>query len=107
MLLIDCGANTDSKPQYLEQFALMGSAYMQGVLGIENPRVGLINNGAEPEKGDELTRAAYPLLEAAPINFAGNCEARDIASGNYDVLVCDGFVGNVVLKFMEGLAGTL
>lgn len=107
VLLIDCGANTDSKPQYLEQFALMGSAYMQGVLGIENPRVGLINNGAEPEKGDELTRAAYPLLEAAPINFAGNCEARDIASGNYDVLVCDGFVGNVVLKFMEGLAGTL
>lgn len=107
VLLIDCGANTDSKPQYLAQFALMGSAYMKGVLGVANPRVGLINNGAEPEKGDELTRAAYPLLAAAPINFAGNCEARDIASGNYDVLVCDGFVGNVVLKFMEGLAGTL
>lgn len=107
VLLIDCGANVDCKPSYLQQFAVMGSAYMSGVMGIESPRVGLINNGAEREKGNELTRAAYPLLERAPINFVGNCEARDLVSGEYDVIVCDGFAGNIVLKFMEGLAGTL
>ena len=107
VLLIDCGANVDCKPQYLQQFAIMGSAYMNGVMGVENPRVGLINNGAEKEKGNELTRATYPLLEKTPINFVGNCEARDLVSGEYDVIVCDGFAGNIVLKFMEGLAGTL
>ncbi|MEL7609814.1 MAG: phosphate acyltransferase PlsX [Bacillota bacterium] len=107
VLLIDCGANVDCKPHYLQQFAIMGAAYMSGVMGVENPRVGLINNGAEREKGNELTRATYPLLEQAPINFVGNCEARDLVSGEYDVIVCDGFAGNIVLKFMEGLAGTL
>ncbi len=107
IMLIDCGANTDCKPQYLQQFGVMASAYMQGVMGVEKPRVSLLNNGAEAEKGCELTKTAYKLLENAPINFAGNCEARDILSGEYDVLVCDGFVGNVVLKYTEGLAGSI
>ena len=107
VLLIDAGANTDSKPSYLQQFALMGKAYMQGVMNIENPRIGLINNGVEAEKGNELTKHTYKLLEQTPINFAGNCEAREILSGNYDVVVADGFVGNVVLKLLEGLAGTI
>ncbi|MBE5785382.1 MAG: phosphate acyltransferase PlsX [Clostridiales bacterium] len=107
LMLIDCGANADCKPQYLQQFAVMASAYMQGVMGIKSPRVGLLNNGAEAEKGNELTKAVYPLLEEAPINFAGNCEAREILSGDYDVLVCDGFSGNVVLKYTEGLSATI
>ena len=85
----------------------MGSAYMKGVMGLESPRVGLLNNGAEAEKGNELTKAAYPLIQAAPVNFAGNFEARDILSGDYDVLVCDGFSGNVVLKYTEGLSATI
>ena len=107
LMLIDCGANADCKPQYLQQFAVMASAYMQGVMGIKSPRVGLLNNGAEAEKGNELTKAVYPLLEAAPVNFVGNCEAREILSGDYDVLVCDGFSGNVVLKYTEGLSATI
>ncbi len=107
MMLIDCGANADCKPSYLQQFAVMGSAYMKGVLGMESPRVALLSNGAEAEKGNELTKAAYPLLAAAPVNFVGNCEARDILSGGHDVLVCDGFSGNVVLKYTEGLSGTI
>ncbi|OQB24742.1 MAG: Phosphate acyltransferase [Firmicutes bacterium ADurb.Bin182] len=107
VLLLDVGANTDCKPLYLQQFALMGKAYMQGVMNIENPRIGLINNGTEAEKGNELTKEAYKLLKQTPVNFLGNCEARDILSGDFDVLVCDGFVGNIVLKFMEGFAGTL
>lgn len=107
MMLIDCGANADCKPSYLQQFAVMGSAYMSGVLGMESPRVALLNNGAEAEKGNELTKTAYPLLAAAPVNFVGNCEARDILSGGHDVLVCDGFSGNVVLKYTEGLSATI
>lgn len=107
MMLIDCGANADCKPSYLQQFAVMGSAYMKGVLGMESPRVALLSNGAEAEKGNELTKAAYPLLAAAPVNFVGNCEARDILSGGHDVLVCDGFSGNVVLKYTEGLSATI
>ncbi len=107
MMLIDCGANADCKPSYLQQFAVMGSAYMKGVLGMESPRVALLSNGAEAEKGNELTKAAYLLLAAAPVNFVGNCEARDILSGGHDVLVCDGFSGNVVLKYTEGLSGTI
>lgn len=107
LMLIDCGANADCKPQYLQQFAVMASAYMQGVMGIKSPRVGLLNNGAEAEKGNELTKAVYPLLEEAPVNFVGNCEAREILSGDYDVLVCDGFSGNVVLKYTEGLSATI
>ena len=107
VLLIDCGANVDSKPSYLQQFAVMADAYMRDVVGVGKPRVGLINNGAEEEKGNELTKAAHQLLKTTPINFAGNCEARDILSGEFDAVVCDGFIGNVVLKYTEGLAGTL
>lgn len=107
-LLVDCGANVDCKPQFLQQFAVMGSIYMKTVLGKENPRVGLINNGAEEEKGCSLTKEAYQLLkETEGINFVGNAEGRDILSGDYDVIVCDGFVGNVLMKFMEGTAGFL
>ena len=107
-MLIDCGANVDCKPEYLQQFAIMGSAYMSKVMGIENPRVGLINNGAESKKGNELTKAAYSLLKENPnIIFTGNCEAREIMSGDYDVVVCDGFVGNAILKAMEGTIAAL
>ncbi len=106
-LLIDCGANVDCRPEYLSQFALMGNAYMQGMRGIVSPRIGLVNNGAESEKGCALTKAAYELLAESPLNFVGNVEARDITGDVADVIVCDGFVGNVILKFMEGVAGTL
>jgi len=104
VLLIDGGANADCKPMYLNQFGIMGSIYMNKVLGIENPRVALVNNGSEPEKGSELTKEAYKLLEKAPINFVGNVEGRDLLSGDYDVLVCDGFTGNIILKNVEGSA---
>ena len=106
-LLIDCGANVDCQPDWLVQFGLMGEAYMRGVMGVKNPRVGLINIGAEAEKGNKLVKETYPLLEKAPYNFVGNVEARDITNDQADVLVCDGFSGNIVLKFMEGVAGTL
>lgn len=107
-LLIDCGANVDCRPEYLHQFAMMGSAYMQGMRGIQNPRIGLVNNGAEAEKGCALTKEAYALLAADKrLNFVGNVEAREITHDQADVIVCDGFVGNVILKFMEGVAGTL
>ena len=107
-LLIDCGANVDCRPEYLHQFAMMGSAYMQSMRGIENPRVGLVNNGAEAEKGCMLTKETYELLAADKrLNFVGNVEARDITCDVADIIVCDGFVGNVILKFMEGVAGTL
>lgn len=108
VLLIDCGANVDCKPSYLAQFGVMGSIYMKSVMGIKNPRVGLINNGTEDEKGNMLTKAAFPLLkEEESINFVGNVEGREIVSGDFDVVVADGFVGNIVLKFLEGLAKTL
>ena len=106
-LLIDCGANVDSKPEWLVQFGIMGDAYMRTVLGIEKPRVGLINNGAEEEKGNALTKATFPLMQQAPFHFVGNIEARYITDDKADVLVCDGFDGNLILKFMEGVAGTL
>ena len=106
-LLIDCGANVDCRPEWLVQFGLMGTAYMQGVQGMSRPRVGLVNNGAEAEKGCTLTKEAFGLLEKAELNFVGNVEARDITRDAADILVCDGFVGNVILKFMEGVAGTL
>ena len=106
-LLIDCGANVDCKPEYLVQFGLMGDAYMRGVQGLEKPRVGLINIGAEAEKGNALVKETYPLMEQAPYHFIGNVEARDITGDQADVLVADGFSGNLVLKFMEGVAGTL
>ncbi len=106
-LLIDCGANVDCRPEYLVQFAQMGDAYMRNMRGVKNPRVGLVNNGAEAEKGCELTKAAYKLLSASGLNFVGNVEGRDITHDRADVVVCDGFVGNVILKFMEGVASTL
>ncbi|MCR5809092.1 MAG: phosphate acyltransferase PlsX [Clostridiales bacterium] len=106
-LLVDCGANSDCKPEYLQQFAVMGSAYMQGVMGIESPAVGLVNNGEEEAKGSELTKASHALLKNTDINFAGNCEGREIFSGKYDVIVTDGFTGNIILKEAEGLAETL
>lgn len=106
-LLIDCGANVDCKPEYLVQFGLMGDAYMRGVMGMDKPRVGLINIGAEAEKGNALVKAVYPMMEQAPYHFIGNVEARDITGDQADVLVADGFSGNLVLKFMEGMASTL
>ncbi len=107
VMLIDCGANVDCKPQYLAQFGIMGDAYMRGVMGIESPRVALLSNGTEEAKGNELTKQAHTMLKAAPINFIGNIEARDILSGDIDVLVCDGFDGNVVLKHTEGAVSVM
>ena len=105
--LIDCGANVDCLPQYLPQFGIMGAAYMKAVRGVENPRVGLVNIGAEAEKGNALAKAAYPLMEKERFRFIGNVEGRDITADVADVVVCDGFSGNLILKFMEGVAGTL
>ena len=106
-LLIDCGANVDCKPEYLQQFGVMGDAYMKGVMGLKQPRVGLINIGAESEKGNALVKAVYPMMEQSGYHFIGNVEARDITGDQADVLVCDGFSGNLILKFMEGVSGTL
>lgn len=102
--LIDCGANVDSRPEFLTQFALMGSCYMKAMYGIDDPKVGLVSVGVEDKKGNELTKEVFKLLKELPINFVGNMEARDALSGNYDVLVADGFVGNVLLKSTEGAA---
>ena len=108
VVLCDCGANVDCKPVNLQHFAIMASAYAEGMLGVKNARVGLLNNGAEAHKGNELTQEAYKLLsETRGINFVGNCEARDILSGDYDVVVCDGFNGNISLKSAEGTANTV
>jgi glycerol-3-phosphate acyltransferase PlsX len=105
-LLIDAGANIGCKAHHLVQFAHLGSIYAQDAMGRENPRVGLLNIGEEPGKGDELTTAAYELLlQEQGINFVGNIEGRDIVGGQCDVIVCDGFVGNVLLKFYESVAG--
>ena len=106
-LLIDCGANVDCKPEYLVQFGIMGDAYMRGVMGMENPRIGLVNIGAEAEKGNQLVKETYPLMEKAPYNFIGNVEARDIPLDQADVCVTDGFGGNLILKYTEGLASAL
>lgn len=107
-LLLDCGANVDARPSQLLQFAKMGSVYMESVIGVRNPRVGLVNIGVEEEKGNALTKETYPLLQNCPeINFIGNVEARDIPYGGADVLVCEAFVGNVVLKMLEGVSGAL
>lgn len=103
-LLIDSGANVDAKPSYLAQFAVMGSEYVRKTLHIEKPRVGLINVGAEKEKGNALAKEAYALLEQTEVHFIGNVEAREIPEGAVDVAVCDAFVGNVVLKYTEGFA---
>ncbi|WP_100373240.1 phosphate acyltransferase PlsX [Bacillus sp. FJAT-45037] len=106
-LLLDVGANMDAKPEHLLQYAIIGHTYMENVRKVKNPRVGLLNVGTEGGKGNELTKAAYPLLEEANINFVGNVEARDLMNGVADVVVCDGFSGNLVLKTIEGTAGTL
>ena len=102
-LLMDAGANLDCKPETLLHFGIMGSVYMNKVMGIQNPKVGLVNVGAEDTKGGDLQKEAYALLQKAPINFTGNVEARDIPAGEVDVAVADGFTGNVVLKLTEGL----
>lgn len=107
VLLIDGGANVDCKPIYLLQFALMGSIYMRCVFNRANPRIGLINNGSEAGKGDVLTKAAYDLLSNSSLNFSGNAEGRELLTGEYDVIVCDGFLGNILLKFLEGCGDTL
>lgn len=107
-LLVDCGANVDARPSHLVQFAKMGSVYMDSVMGIKNPRVGIVNNGAEEEKGNALVKETFPLLKNCPeINFIGSVEARDIPAGVADVIVCEAFVGNVVLKLYEGVGATL
>lgn len=102
-MLCDAGANPVVKPQQLVQFALMASAHIECIDGIENPRIGLLNIGSEENKGNELTQSAYPLMKEHIPNFIGNIEARYILDGNVDVVVCDGFVGNTVLKFIEGV----
>lgn len=107
VLALDLGANMDATPEHLLQYAIMGSIYRQKVHGIANPRVGLLNVGTEPGKGNELAKAAYPLLEQAPVRFVGNVESRDVLQAQCDVLVCDGFVGNILLKSLEGTAGAI
>ena len=107
-LLIDCGANVDARPSHLVQFAKMGSVYMESIMGITNPRVAIVNIGAEEEKGNALVKETFPLLKNTPeINFIGSIEARDIPKGYADVIVCEAFVGNVILKLYEGVGGTL
>lgn len=106
-LLIDCGANVDARPSHLVQFAKMGSIYMENVMGISNPRVAIVNIGAEEEKGNALVKETFPLLkECKDINFIGSIEARDIPSGYADVIVCEAFAGNIILKLYEGVGGT-
>ena len=106
-VLLDAGANVECRPQHLLQFAVMGGVYAKIALKVETPRIGLLSIGEEETKGNDLTREAHRLLKAAPINFVGNVEARDVYSGVADVIVCDGFTGNVVLKISEGLVETV
>ncbi|AJA48149.1 phosphate acyltransferase [Clostridium pasteurianum DSM 525 = ATCC 6013] len=106
-MLVDAGANVDCKPQYLLQFAFMGKVYFENILKVENPSIGLINIGLEEEKGNELTKKTYELLKKSNLNFTGNVEPRDISSGDVNILVCDGFVGNTVLKMYEGVASNI
>ena len=106
-ILTDVGANVDCKPEHLLQFAIMGNTYAKEILGIEKPKVGLLSVGKEKLKGNELTRATYELLEKTSLNFVGNVEGRDIFKGSVDIIVCDGFIGNIVLKTAESLAETI
>lgn len=107
-LLLDCGANVDSRPSHLVQFARMGSIYMEHVIGIKNPRVGIVNIGAEEEKGNALVKETFPLLkQCTDINFTGSIEAREIPHGGADVIVCEAFTGNVILKLYEGTGAAL
>lgn len=107
VLSLDLGANMDAKPEHLLQYAIMGSLYRTKVHGMEKPRVGLLNVGTEERKGNELTKAAFDLLAQAPIHFIGNVESRDVLVRTCDVLICDGFAGNIMLKAMEGTANTV
>jgi glycerol-3-phosphate acyltransferase PlsX len=108
VLVLDVGANADCKPAWLHQFALLGSIYSRDVLQVKRPRIGLLNIGEEECKGNDLSLKTYPLLAAEErIHFAGNCEGRDVLSGDFDVVVCDGFTGNVLLKFLESVGGVL
>lgn len=102
-VLLDVGANVDCKPKHLLQFAIVGHTYAEEILNIKNPKVGILSIGEEEGKGNELVKDAYPLLKASGLNFLGNAEGRDIYAGTFDVIVCDGFVGNVVLKASESL----
>ena len=105
MVICDSGANSDCDPFYLQQFAIMGNLYLQKTYGLEKPKVALLNVGTEEEKGDMLRKEAYQLIKETPnLNFVGNMESRDLLSGNYDLVVCDGFSGNVLLKATEGTA---
>ncbi|MGQ9672108.1 MAG: phosphate acyltransferase PlsX [Candidatus Aminicenantales bacterium] len=106
-LLIDVGASVDCRPYHLEQFAIMGRVFMESVLGLENPRIGLMSIGEEESKGNDLTREVYERLENSSLHFIGNVEGKDIYSGKADVIVCDGFTGNVALKVSEGVVETL
>ncbi len=106
-MLMDGGANIDCRPEMLYQFALMGSVYMEKVMGVENPRIGLANVGTEEHKGNELYQTTYSMLKESKLNFIGNVEGRDIPKGVCDVVVCDGFTGNLILKTYEGVAITL
>lgn len=106
-VMLDLGANSDAKPEHLQQFAVMGSVYAEKVRGIQNPRVGLLNIGTEDKKGNELTKAAFLLLKETPVNFIGNVESRDLLNGVADVVVTDGFTGNMVLKTIEGTAAAM
>jgi glycerol-3-phosphate acyltransferase PlsX len=105
-ILLDVGANVDCKPHHLEQFAIMGDIYSRAIFGIRRPRIGLLSIGEEDSKGNELTKEVFKSLKRAPINFIGNVEGRDVFKGDVDVIVCDGFTGNVVLKLSEGLIET-
>ncbi|HER25183.1 MAG TPA: phosphate acyltransferase PlsX [Candidatus Atribacteria bacterium] len=107
VLILDVGANVDCKPEYLVQFAFMGNEYAQNVLGIENPKIGMLNIGEEGNKGNKFAQNAYKSLKNSNINFAGNVEGKDIFKGKVDVIVCDGFTGNILLKSSEGLAKLL
>lgn len=107
-LLIDCGANVDARPSHLVQFAQMGSIYMEHVMGVKRPRVAIVNIGAEEEKGNALVKETFPLLKECPgINFIGSIESREIPHGGADVIVCEAFVGNVILKLYEGVGATM
>ena len=107
-LLIDCGANVDARASHLVQFAKMGTVYMENILGIKNPTVGIVNIGAEEEKGNALVKETFPLLKNCPdINFIGSVEARDIPAGGADIIVCEAFTGNVILKMYEGVAKSM
>ncbi len=106
-VLLDVGANVDCKPHHLEQFAVMGEVYYRVIFGVERPRVGLLSIGEEEHKGNDLTREAFGLLKQLPLNFIGNVEGRDLYNGRVEVIVCDGFIGNVALKISEGLVETI